>query len=73
MRIITYFILLKSLILDATNRHPVGSVEGDHVGSAASEVQGLGVYATYRTGPIEAEDAHIVDPTIAAVVAAGHR
>ncbi len=59
-------------ILNATHREPVRSVAVAHEGTAAVEVEEVGVGANNRTAPIVAEGTDTIERTTAAVAAARH-
>lgn len=60
------------LILKATNRVPVRSGDGDHIGIAAKEVEAARTGATNRTAPIVAVGTDKVERTIAGDAGARH-
>ena len=64
--------LFKVSILKATNRAPVRSAAGGHVGSATTEVQVARILTANRTTPIVAPGTYIGDRTRGAEAVARH-
>ncbi len=64
--------LFKGSILKATHRDSVGSVAGEHVGTATTEAQEASICTANRTTPIEAVGTYRAKRTIAEVAEARH-